>query len=116
MTAGEYQAYPTGKRAPEQQKSYDDNPFPSGSACRWWYHGWLEQVPRSASAPHDFALHLTWFGAGRKAENPPDARYPLGISVDCTTGRSSCAVSLLCPAPGVGKWIIRVTYAPGRGP
>jgi hypothetical protein len=43
MTAGERNAYETGKRAREQQRSSDENPFPSGSARRCWYQGWLEQ-------------------------------------------------------------------------
>jgi hypothetical protein len=52
-------------------------------------------------------LHAKWFSEHRKAENPPDPRYPLGMSIDCTGGRPGCAVSLEYPAPCVGKWIIR---------
>jgi hypothetical protein len=58
-------------------------------------------------------LHARWFGdfdehgEARKAQHPPDPRYPLGVVVDCTEGRPSCSVSLEYPAPCVGKWLIR---------
>jgi hypothetical protein len=52
-------------------------------------------------------LHAKWFGEDRKARHPPDPRYPLGMSVDCTEGRPGCTTTLQYPAPGIGKWIIR---------
>ena len=51
-------------------------------------------------------LHAHWVGEGRKAEYPPDPRYPLGVPVDCTEGQPGCEVALQYPAPCVGKWWI----------
>jgi hypothetical protein len=53
-------------------------------------------------------LHAEWLGeGGRKAQHPPDPRFPLGIIMDCAEGRPACSISLLYPAPCVGKWLIR---------
>jgi hypothetical protein len=51
-------------------------------------------------------LHATWFGAGRKAQHPPDPRYPLGMVMDGTQGRPGCEAKLEYPAPCIGKWLI----------
>ncbi len=51
-------------------------------------------------------LHARWFGEGRRAQHPPDPRYPLGIPVDGTQGRPGCEVKLEYPAPCIGKWWI----------
>jgi hypothetical protein len=52
-------------------------------------------------------LHAKFLGeGGRKAQHPPDPRYPLGLTVDGSEGRPSCTVSLQYPAPCVGKWLI----------
>jgi hypothetical protein len=49
-------------------------------------------------------LHAEWIGeGGRKAQHPPDPRYPLGIVVDGSAGRPSCSVSLEYPAPFFGQ-------------
>ncbi len=39
-----------------------------------------------------------------KAQCAPDPRYPRGIAVDCSFGRTACTVTLPYPAPECGHF------------
>ena len=53
------------------------------------------------------SLIATWFSEGRRAQHPPDPRYPLGMLFDASAGRPFREVVLQYPAPCVGKWLIK---------
>ena len=50
---------------------------------------------------------VTWYGAGRKAQCPPNPQYPKGVDVDVSQGRLSCSTALPYPAPECGYWTVR---------
>ena len=49
---------------------------------------------------------IRFIGAGRKAQNPPNAEYPDGIDLDISEGKPSCSTPIPYPAPEVGKWLV----------
>lgn len=51
---------------------------------------------------------IKFLSHGRKAECPPDPKYPNGMVVDVARGKKqSCAVDLPYPAECIGAWIMK---------
>jgi hypothetical protein len=49
---------------------------------------------------------VKWISHHRKAQCPPNPKYPDGIMVDCGE-RPACQVALPYPAPECGVWIVK---------
>lgn len=52
-------------------------------------------------------IKVTWVSHNRKAQHPPDPRYPNGIALDISEGKSpACLTELPYPAPDCGQYLI----------
>jgi len=52
------------------------------------------------------ALNIKWNSANRKAQNPPDPRFPNGVVIDAPGTSEFCKVKPEYPAPECGQWLI----------
>ena len=69
----------------------------------------VNMARRQVKKPDKFWVR--WVGAGRKATQKPDPRYPHGVDVDpgIPDGQPSCKVQLPYPATEVGAWKVECT-------
>lgn len=55
-------------------------------------------------------LKVTWRGAGRKAQCPPNPAYPAGIDLDQGQGWRNCTTTIPYPAPECGQWLVECPF------
>lgn len=58
---------------------------------------------------------VEWIDAGKEPQCQSDPKYPNGVDVDVSSGRSpSCKIELVYPAPRIGIYLVRCKFCDMR--